>query len=196
MRVHQIVCTFCKASLKSQAGVPVGQQLTCPKCKKKFAVQEPAEEAEIFDDFELVDDDPKPPTKKGPPPTPAKKPAAKKPPVDDDDEDDALRKPKSKKPSRDDDDDEDAPRKPKAKKARRDDDEDDDRPRKKKKKKGRDEDENLFLRLKHNIAVRIITLVILFAILGVLGYLLYQKKMDERAANAETSMVPTLSITA
>jgi hypothetical protein len=42
--------------------------------------------------------------------------------------------------------------------------------------------------MKHNIFVRVITMVILLGILAVLAYLLYEKKMAERDQNAS---IPT-----
>ncbi|HVK07340.1 MAG TPA: hypothetical protein VM597_01050, partial [Gemmataceae bacterium] len=56
MRVHQITCPKCRATMKSKAGVPVGQTVPCPKCKFKFAVEAP-DEADIVDDADVVDDD-------------------------------------------------------------------------------------------------------------------------------------------
>jgi hypothetical protein len=175
MRVHEITCPKCKSSMKSKAGVPVGQSLACPKCKNKFTVEAP-EEADIVDETEVIEviedftvEEPAPPKKKGPPPPPAKKPARK--PKDDDtlaDEDLVAVKPKKK-----------------AVRAR-DEDEDEEKPRKKKKKKKRqfddDEEPSAYAKLKGNIFVRIITMVVLLGILAVLGYMLYQKKMAEREA--------------
>ena len=149
--------------MKSKAGIPAGQTIACPKCRKKFAV-EAADEIEVVEDFEV--DEPAPKKKKGPPPAPARKPARR-------DEDDETE------------DEEPLPRK-KAKRRPADDTEEEELPRKKKKKKRRqdDEEESLYLRLKHNVLVRVITLVVLFGILAVLAYLLYEKRMAEEAANS------------
>lgn len=178
MRVHQITCPECGSGMKSKAGIPVGQRIPCPKCKAKFTVEAP-DEADIVDDadvvddeFEVVDDfddDEPAPKKKGPPPAPGKKKSARRMEEDETEEEEIPRKKsagvKSKKSRRDDDDDtEERPIKKKKKKRRDDDDE---------------EDENLFLKLKHNIFVRIITLVVLLGILAVAAYLLYKKRMDE-----------------
>jgi hypothetical protein len=156
--------------MKSKAGVPVGQALACPKCKHKFQVEAP-EEADVVDETEImevddftVDEEEAPPKKKGPPPASAKKPG-RKPKDDDTMVDDALddEKPKKKARARDDEDEE---------------------PKKKKKKRRVDDDEELsaYAKLKGNIFVRVITMVVLLGILAVLGYLLYQKKMAEREA--------------
>ncbi len=162
MRVHEINCPKCRAGLKSKAGVPVGQSLSCPKCKNKFVVEEP-EEADILDDTQVVEvEDERPARKKGPPATPRKKASSQE-----DAPTEEIRFPKTKKTV----------------KAQRDDDEDEEerRPKKKKKKKRQEdeEDENLFLRLKHNIFVRIITIVILLAILAVAAHLLNEKRKAE-----------------
>ena len=78
MRVHQITCPECGSGLKSKAGIPVGQRIPCPKCKRKFTVEAP-DEADIVDDADVVDDaeviedfevDEPAPKKKGPPPVP------------------------------------------------------------------------------------------------------------------------------
>ena len=163
MRVHEITCPHCGSGMKSKAGIPAGQTIACPKCRKKFAV-EAADEIEVVEDFEV--DEPAPKKKKGPPPAPARKPARR-------DEDDETE------------DEEPLPRK-KAKRRPADDTEEEELPRKKKKKKRRqdDEEESLYLRLKHNVLVRVITLVVLFGILAVLAYLLYEKRMAEEAANS------------
>ena len=199
MRVFQIVCPKCRASMKSKAGVPVGHRLACPKCDFKFAVEAP-DEADIVDDADVVEDDEivedidveeaPPARKKGPPPPPASK---KKPSRRDDDEEEDER-PRKKKSRRDDDEDEDEPASRKRSRAR-DDEEDDDRPRKSKKRR-RDEDEeeeSLYSRLKHNPLVRILTLVILLSILGVLAYKLYEKNKREAEGNANAAPVPTLA---
>lgn len=159
MRVHEINCPKCRAGLKSKAGVPVGQSLSCPKCKNQFIVEEP-EEADILDDTQVIEvEDERPPRKKGLPAPPRKKAASRE-----DKPTEEIQLPKTKK----------------SVKAQRDD-EEDRKPNKKKKKKRQEDDgeENLFLRLKHNIFVRIITMVILLGILAVAAYLLYEKRKAE-----------------
>ncbi len=168
---------------------------------------------EVIDDFEVVDE--APPKKKSPPPVPGsaksrddderparakprrnededERPARKRPARDDDDSSNEIDvKPARKRPIRDEDDEEEDER-PTRKKARgsRDDDEDE-RPRRPKKKKRRsdfDDDEpemGLYSRLKHNIWVRVITMLILLTVLAVLGYMLYEKRQREAAANAQ-----------
>jgi hypothetical protein len=162
MRVHEIHCPKCEATLRSQAGIPVGQPVSCPKCKHKFTV-EAAEEPDVIDDADVVDDadvEERPARRKGP--APARRRAAR-----DDEEDDEPR-PRKKKPA-------------KGIRARDDEDDSDDRPRKKKKGRRRDEEpHSLYWRLRRNVAVRVITLVILLGILAVLAYLLYEKKRAER----------------
>jgi len=169
MRVHEITCPKCHAGLKSKAGVPVGQSLTCPKCKNKFVVPEPEEpeDADIVDDTQIIEVEDEAPRKKGPPPPPRKKTVARE-----EERTEEIQLPKTKKTvkaQRDDEDEEEE-------------EEEERKPKKKKKKKKRqddDEEENLFLRLKHNIAVRIITMVILLGILAVAAYLLYAKRKAE-----------------
>src|SRR5918993_3533608 len=78
MRVHEITCPHCGSGMKSKAGIPAGQTVPCPKCKKKFAV-EPADEPEVVEDFDV--EEPAPKKKKAPPP-PSRKPARR----DEDDE--------------------------------------------------------------------------------------------------------------
>lgn len=150
MKVHQITCPKCQATLTSKAGIEEGTWVPCPKCKTKFAVRAPEEVAE---DFEVVDDEEATPKKK-PAPAPAK-PAAKRRDDDEDDDEDerpAAKKkgkrddedderPAARKKSRDDDD-EDEPAPPKSaarKKARDEDDDEEEAPRSKR--KGRDEDD-------------------------------------------------------
>jgi hypothetical protein len=155
MRVYQITCPHCGSGLKSKDGIPEGKTIPCPKCKKKFAVRA-ADEDEVVEDFDT--DEPAP--KKGPRDRRA---------VDDDltEEDEA------------------APRK--ARRRRDDDDDTEEQPRPKKKKRRRveeDQEQGLYARLKGNILVRVITLVVLFTILAVLAYLLYEKKKAEQNAAA------------
>ena len=156
MRVHQITCPHCGSELKSKAGIPEGQTIPCPKCKKKFAVRA-ADEDEVVEDF----DDDEPPPRKG---------ARGRRAVDDDptEEDEAAR-PARRKGRRNDDDTEEQPR-----------------PRNKKRKRRvvEDEEEGLYTRLKHNVWVRVITLAVLLGILAVLAYLLYEKKKAEENAAA------------
>src|SRR5262249_242853 len=174
MRVHQITCPKCGSGLKSKAGIPVGQTVPCPKCKTKFPVEAP-DEPDIVDDADLVDDDDgveelevlePAPKKKGPPPVPAKKPAARRRTEDDEtEEEEPLRRKKStRRPS--DDTEEEEPVRRKKKRRRRDEEE---------------EEENLYLRLKHNVWVRVITLVVLLGILAVVAYLYYEIKVKQPA---------------
>jgi hypothetical protein len=167
MRVNQIDCPKCGTSLKSAAGVPVGKSLACPKCRHKFTVQVP-DDADVIDDADVVDDDRPSPRKKGPPPPPAV--ARRRSTVrDDDDEEDDDDEPRPKK------------RRPEGRKRpREDDEEDEDRPRKKKIRRVEEEEElSLYRRLRNNIAVRIITWVVLLTILAVSAYLLYRKQIDQ-----------------
>jgi hypothetical protein len=156
MRVHEITCPHCGSGMKSKAGIPAGRTIPCPKCKKKFAV-EAADEPELVEDFEA--DEPAPKKKKGPPPTPTRKPSRR-------DEDDETEE------------EEPLPRK-KARRRPADDTEEEERPRKKKMKRRREEDENLYQRLKHNVLVRVLTLVVLLGILAVVGFLYYENKIKQ-----------------
>jgi hypothetical protein len=170
MRINQFTCPKCGAGMKSKAGVPVGQTIPCPKCGHKFTATEP-DEPELIDDvveeIEVVDDseveESPPARKKGPPPPPKKRSPSR------DADDDAPSRSARKKPSRRRDD--------------ADDDEDDEEPpRKRRRGRPADDDvpDNLYWRLRRNIAVRVITLVILLGILAVLAYLLYEKNKAER----------------
>jgi hypothetical protein len=156
MRVHQINCPHCGSGMKSQAGIPAGQTIPCPKCKKKFAV-EAADEPEVVDDIEVEDDPP---------------PRKRRRQSDDDVTEEEEAAPGKKAKRRRDNEDDETEEQP--------------RPKKKKKKRRVEEDgdEGLYTRLKRNILVRVITLVVLLGILGVLAYLLYQKKMAEQNAAA------------
>ena len=157
MRVHEITCPHCGSGMKSKAGIPAGQSIACPKCKKKFAV-EPADEAEVVEDFDVDEPAPK---RKGPPPT-SRKPARRVEEDETEEEEPLPRKKANRRPA-DDTEDEELPR------------------RKKKKTKRRDEeDENLYQRLKGNVLVRVVTLVVLLGILAVVGYLFYEKKIKEQ----------------
>ena len=156
MRVHEITCPHCGSGLKSKAGIPAGQTIPCPKCKKKFAV-EAADEAEVVEDFDIEDE-----------PAPRKGAKARRAADDDVTEEDEATPRKAKKRPADDEDTEEQPR-PK---------------KKKKKRRVEDEEEGLYTRLKSNVLVRVITLVVLFGILAVVAYLLYQKKMAEQNAAA------------
>jgi transcription elongation factor Elf1 len=187
MRVHQITCPSCSTSLKSKAGVPVGQSLSCPKCKKKFTVEEPddadvVEDAEVVDDVDEVEEGGRPAAKrKGPPPPPARRRAERDDDEDEEEEDDEPR-PKKRRP-------------PEGKKRRRDDDDDDEeeeRPRKKKKRR-HDEDEEeqgLYRRLRGNVAVRIITWVVLLTVLAVVSYLYYITKIKDADKDKSSRQMP------
>ncbi len=163
MRLTQIICPNCKASLTSKGGVDAGTSILCPKCKKKFDVAAP--DQEIDDEFEVVDEDED---------APASKTGSRDRGRDDDDE--SPRKAKSARSKRDDED------RPRSKNRAPD---DDDEPRKNKKKRRRDEDDDdddsAYVALKKNIWVRVGVLGGLLAVLAVLGYMLYQKnnKKDE-----------------
>ena len=166
MRVHEITCPKCRSGLKSKAGVPVGQSLVCPKCKNKFVVEEPEqpEDADILEDTQVIEVEDERPARKGPPAPPKKKAVSRA-----EERTEEIQLPKTKKVVKahrdEEDEDEEEERKPKKKK--------------KKKQHQDDADENLFLRLKHNIFVRIITMVILLGILAVAAYLLYEKRKAE-----------------
>src|SRR5262245_8992970 len=102
MRVHQITCPRCSTSLKSKAGIPVGQSLSCPKCKQKFTVEEPddadvVEDAEVVDDVDEVEDNGRPAAKKkGPPPSVSRRRAERD--DDEEEEDDDEPRPKKRRP--------------------------------------------------------------------------------------------------
>lgn len=164
MPLHRVLCPKCRTVLTSRAGVAEGQKLSCPKCKVRFAAAPAAAatDAEVVeDDFEVVDDEP----------APAKRPA-RRPPLDDDDDD----RPRSRRRRHDEDDkEEDAP--PARRRVRHDDDDEDDRPRRKKAKA-----KGTYGKLKGNIWVRVITLVVLVTILGVLVYFLIEKRKRDREA--------------
>ena len=178
MRIHQITCPKCGSGLKSKAGIPVGQTVPCPRCQTKFPVEAP-DEPDIVDDADLVDNDDvveelevmePAPKKKGPPPVPAIKPAARRRVEDDEtEEEEPLRRKKSKRRPVDDTEEEEPVRR--KKKRRRDEEE---------------EEENLYLRLKHNIWVRVITLVVLLGILAVVAYLYYDLKIRQPAEESRS----------
>jgi uncharacterized protein (TIGR03067 family) len=182
MRLTQIMCPKCKASLTSKAGIEEGTSIACPKCNQKFDASAP--DQEVAEDFEVVDDDEEE--------APRKKPSQRD---DDDDDRDAERSGPKKRRNDDDDDDRPAAKKrsrndddddrPAAKKRSRNDD-GDDRPRPKKKRKRRDEEEEeelgAFGQLKKNIWVRISVLAVLFGILGVLSYFLFLKNKEDTSA--------------
>lgn len=159
MRVHLISCPKCRAELKSKAGIPVGQTVPCPKCQTKFPVRAP-DDAEVLDDADVVEDldadEPAPKKKKGPPPPPPRK----KRRVEDaeTEEEEPLPRKKKSRPT-DDTEEEPVPRPPK-KKRRRDDDE-----------------RGAYQKLKGNVLVRVITLVVLLGILAVVAYLYYDIKI-------------------
>ncbi len=97
-RIHQIVCTKCKTSLNSKAGVPLGVEIACPKCKAKFKVTQPDDADVVDDDFEVVDDveEETPAPMKRTPPVVAKettkpKTPIKKPVEDDEDEEEEVK---------------------------------------------------------------------------------------------------------
>ena len=159
MRVHEITCPHCGSGMKSKAGIPAGQSIPCPKCKKKFAV-EPSDEVEVVEDFEVEEPAPK---KKGPPPTPSRKPARR---IEDDEteEEEPVSRRKAKRRPVEDTEEEEVPRRKKKRKARRDD----------------DEEMSGYQKLKSNVLVRVITLVVLLGILAVVSYLFYEKKIKEQ----------------
>ncbi|HKA08456.1 MAG TPA: hypothetical protein VKD71_14450 [Gemmataceae bacterium] len=187
MRVHQITCPKCSTSLKSKAGVPVGQSLSCPKCKQKFVVEEPddadvIEDAEVVDDVNEVDEGGRPAAKrKGPPPPPARRRAERDDDEEEEENEDDEPRPKKRRP-------------PEGKKRRRDDDDDEEeeRPRKKKKRRRDDDEEkeSLYRRLRGNVAVRIITWVVLLTVLAVVSYLYYITKIKDADKNNSSRQVP------
>ncbi len=87
MKVHQITCPKCQASLTSKAGIEESTVIPCPKCKAKFRVEAPKQEEEIIEDFEVVDDDEEEIPKKSAA-KPALKPISKQRKVEEDDEED------------------------------------------------------------------------------------------------------------
>ncbi|HKB02238.1 MAG TPA: hypothetical protein VKD90_08465 [Gemmataceae bacterium] len=165
MSVHETHCPKCETTLRSKAGIPVGQTVSCPKCKHKFVVRE-SEEPDVVEDEDDIEE--RAPTRRKGPPASARRSVAR------DDEDAEEERPRKKKSGS-------------ARKSRDRDDEDDeeDRPRKKKRLRRDDgEPENLYWRLRHNVAVRVITLVVLLGILAVLAYMLYEQRKDrERLEN-------------
>jgi len=183
MRVHQITCPRCSTSLKSKAGIPVGQSLSCPKCKKKFTVEEP-DDADVIEDADVVDDvddGGRPAAKrKGPPPPVARRRTAHDEDEEEDEDEDDEPRPKKRRP-------------PEGKKRRRDDDdEEEERPRKKKKRR-RDEDEeeqSVYRRLRGSIAVRIITWVVLLTVLAVVSFLYYITKIKDADKDNSSQPVP------
>lgn len=160
MRVHEITCPHCGSGMKSKAGIPAGQTVPCPKCKKKFAV-EAADEIEVVEDFEV--EEPAPKKKKAPPP-PLRKPA-RRDKDDETEEEEPLPRKKAKRRPADDTEEEDLSRPKKRKKKRREADEDE------------DEDEGLYRRAKNNVLIRVVTLVVLLGILAVAAYLYYDIKI-------------------
>jgi hypothetical protein len=160
--------------------------LSCPKCKKTFTVEEPddadvVEDAEIVDDVDEVEDNGRPAAKrKGPPPPAARRRAARDEEDEEEEDEDDEPRPKKRRP-------------PEGKKRRRDDDEEDDRPRKKKKRRRDDDEEEqgLYRRLRGNIAVRIITWVVLLTILAVVSYLYYITKIKDADKDKSTRPVPS-----
>jgi hypothetical protein len=179
MRVHEIHCPKCDTTLRSKAGIPVGQAVSCPKCNHKFTAREPDEvDAEIVDD-EDDGEERTPARRKGSPASPRRR-------ADRDDGHDEDERPRKKKSVS-------------ARKGRdRDDDEDDDydRPRKKKKRRREDDDEpqSLYWRLRRNIAVRIITLVVLLGILAVLAYMLYEQRRERERLENGSLAAPTFAL--
>jgi len=183
MRVHQLICTECKATISSKAGVEEGTVVACPKCKGKFKVVAPKkqDDEEVVEEFEVVEEDEAE--------TPKKKPAARnerpaKKVVDEDDEDDEEPRPK-RKSQRDRDD------SPRSKRSSRDEDEDDDddydvdRPRKKR--RGGKSD-SAYGKMKGNIWIRISVMTVLLGTLGVLSYFLYQRIEEDRKTEAENEV--------
>jgi len=173
MRLTQIMCPKCKASLTSKAGIEEGTSIACPKCKQKFDAAAPDEE--IAEDFEVVDDEESA--------APPKKLSTQRR-IADDDEEETPKKMTIRQHDRDDDD-ERARRKGRsetagstsAKRSRSQDEEDGRSRPKKKRRRSEEEDEDLgtFAQLKKNIWLRVSVLGVLLAILGVVSYLLYQK---------------------
>ena len=155
MRVNQIVCPKCKASLTSKAGIEEGTAIACPKCKNKFAVAAPKEE-EVIEDFDVVDEDEEETPKKKPPVSAPKKPAKKSNAEEFDDEEEEAPKKKptppapktpAKKPAAEADfdffnDAEDTPKKKPAPARKTRDEDEDDEPVSKSKRKNRDDDED------------------------------------------------------
>lgn len=173
MRVHQISCPKCGAELKSKAGILVGQTVPCPKCKTKFPVQAP-DEADVIDDADVVEDfddeEPAPKKKKGPPPPPPRK--------------------KRRVEEAETEEEEPLPRK---KKRRPVDDTEEEEPvsRKKKQRRRRDDDEmGAYQKLKSNVLVRVITLVVLLGILAVVAYLYYEIKIKGQPEDPPPAKAP------
>jgi uncharacterized protein (TIGR03067 family) len=200
MRLTQIVCPNCKASLSSKAGIEEGTAVACPKCKRSFAAAAPNQD--VDDDFEVVEDDEDA--------APAKKAGARRADRDENEHDDASPKKAKPRSNRDEDDDDGQPKakqrhgdepaakkrksdndEPAAKKRKNDDDEpakkrksdDDERAKPKKKRKRGDDEEELsaYGKLKNNIWVRISVLGLLLAIFGIVVYMFYLKTENEKS---------------
>jgi hypothetical protein len=247
MKVHQIVCPNCRASLTSKAGIEEGASIPCPKCKAKFAVSASKKVEEVYEEFDVVDDveeeSPKRKAAAAPTrpavknvaaeddgerhstkkrardeddePTPPRGVARKNKRADegdeeeapktkrtrvtsDDEEDEGPRNrrkgrdeddnedeaPRSRKRARDEDEDDDAPR---SRRRGRDDDEDDDRPRRQRRDDDDDEPKSGYAKLKSNPWVRGGVLALLLAIMGVLGWLLYEKRFKKDSSSDSSS---------
>lgn len=220
MKVHQIVCPKCKASLTSKAGIEEGTSIPCPKCKTKFAVAASSIGDEVIEDFEVVDEEEEESPKKASPKTTLKPLAKQRPAKVDDDEQEgeedetprkaaskAALKPLSKKRSADNDDDEDRPKKsskafdqlddddkPVAKKKRPKDEDDEDSPRSKRKRRDDDDEEDepksAYGKLKSNIYIRAGVLGALLVVLGVVGYLYYDKTKNNKTDDSTQKKDP------
>ena len=182
MRVNQIDCPKCGSSLKSKAGVPVGQSLSCPKCNHRFTVQAP-DEPDLVDDAEVIDEaevEERPSAKrKSAAPPPARRRAAER---EDYQEDEDEPRPKNRRPPED------------RKRRREDDSDEEDRPRKKKRRREPDAEESLYWRLRHNIALRIIVWVVLLTTLAVVSYLFYEYKIKNADQGNSSLSVPAYAV--
>src|SRR5262245_49903656 len=92
MKVHKIICPKCQSSLTSKSGIDEGTAINCPKCRNKFAVAAPAEDDEVVEDFEVVEDEDEAESPKKPAAKSALKPLSKQRPADEDDEEEEAPK--------------------------------------------------------------------------------------------------------
>ena len=195
-----VTCPGCSAKMNAPDAA-AGKKVKCLKCQQIITVPAPA-----VADFEVVEDEPAP--KKPTVSAPAKPKSKAVVEIDDEeDEDDRPRKkkpakavveddddrPRKKKPAKaiveddEDDDEDDRPRKKRRAAVEDDEDDDDDRPRKKKKKRAGESGTSLVR--------NIVGGVVLLILLGVAGYVYYdkfgRKEKDEPTSSSSSSDPPT-----
>jgi hypothetical protein len=160
MSIHRVECPECGAGLKSAAGFKAGQTIACPKCETYF--QAPAQKEEEAPSAAKTT-----PLARTKSLKPDARPTAKTAPL----ESESKKLSKTTKivaAAADEDDEEDRPKKKK----------------RKKKRKGDDEEEWSYSKS----WVRVAVLGVLLIILGVLGYLLYQKNQREKEADKSSDV--------